>query len=174
MKRTSPATIAEEVRLLLRYTNQNPRLLFYSIDLAFIFNELIFSNRRNGIAVCIEWVKQSLEYLSRKGLTSSNPESLSAKVYLLFLEADLHEISSEDGIFPHNVQLIESGMLSSSNEILVLQVRVEVCRVKQWRTYSSIYVDVHSRWGWKATPKIVTSDLIISSPFAQLYHQLSF
>jgi RecQ mediated genome instability protein len=123
MKRNSPAAVAEEVRLLLRYINQIIRVLLHLIESAFISNKLNSSCRRNGIAVCFEWVKQSIEYLSRKGLNLNNAESLSAKVYLLFLESDLHEISSGDGILPHNVHQIESGMLSSSNDILVLQVR---------------------------------------------------
>ena len=123
MKRNSPAAVAEEVRLLLRYINRSMRVLLHLIESAFISYKLNSSCRRNGIAVCFEWVKQSIEYLSRKGLNLNNAESLSAKVYLLFLESDLHEISSGDGILPHNVHQIESGMLSSSNDILVLQVR---------------------------------------------------
>ena len=150
MKRNSHATIAEEVRLILRYKIQDQRLLFYPLlfnslsRLHLISHQLNLSLRRNGIAVCFEWVQQSIEYLSRKGLTSNNPESLSGKVYLLFLESDLHEISSEDGILPHNVQQIESGMLSSSNDILVLQVRVVITLVEQYFR-SRICLDVLSR-----------------------------
>eukprot|EP00596_Hydrurales_sp_CCMP1899_P009093 CAMPEP_0119048500 /NCGR_PEP_ID=MMETSP1177-20130426/59253_1 /TAXON_ID=2985 /ORGANISM="Ochromonas sp, Strain CCMP1899" /LENGTH=173 /DNA_ID=CAMNT_0007024477 /DNA_START=45 /DNA_END=562 /DNA_ORIENTATION=+ len=80
--------------------------------------------RKIGIGVCIEWVAQSLEYLSRNGPVSKNADLVANQVYQLFLDGDLHEIASTEGVLPPNVEGIEKGMLSSSStdSILVLQV----------------------------------------------------
>jgi RecQ mediated genome instability protein len=67
-------------------------------------------------------VKQSIEYLSKKGCISTEPKALAARVYSLFLDSDLHEIASEEGILPANAQSIEFGMLCLSDDILILQV----------------------------------------------------
>ena len=79
--------------------------------------------RASGIGVCLDWVCQSIEYLSRKGLVQSDPKLVAAQVYTLFLDSDLHEIASKEGVLPVNAQAIESGMLSpSSDDLLILQV----------------------------------------------------
>ena len=72
----------------------------------------------------MEWVKQSIEYLSRKGPIPNDLETLAGRVYTLFLDSDMHEIASEYGVLPPNSQGIESGMLSPSSVdvLLVLQV----------------------------------------------------
>lgn len=78
--------------------------------------------RSAGIAVSLSWVRQSLEYLSRKGPVTNDVRSVAAQVYNLFLDSDLHEVSSAVGILPQNAKSIEFGMLSSSDAIFVLQV----------------------------------------------------
>lgn len=67
-------------------------------------------------------MKQSIEYLSKKGCISTEPKAIAARVYSLFLDSDLHEVASDEGILPPNTPSIESGMLCLSDDILILQV----------------------------------------------------
>ena len=69
-------------------------------------------------------MKQSIEYLSRKGPIPNDLDALAGRVYSLFLDSDIHEIANEEGVLPLNSKEIESGMLSpcSVEVLLVLQV----------------------------------------------------
>ena len=71
-------------------------------------------------------MKQSIEYLAKKGPLQSDPKAIAGQVYTLFLDSDLHEIVDEEGVLPMNAAGIESGMLSASSAdvLLILQVRV--------------------------------------------------
>jgi hypothetical protein len=83
---------------------------------------LTITVREIGIGVCREWVKQGIEYLSRKGPLSKDPKKIADQVLKLFMDADLHEVASEEGVLPLNAQNIQSGMLSSCDSLLFLQV----------------------------------------------------
>ena len=89
----------------------------------FLYVTSVYMYRASGIGVCLDWVSQSIEYLSRKGIVQNDPKLVAAQVYALFLDSDLHEIASNEGVLPMNAQAIESGMLSSSSDdLLILQV----------------------------------------------------
>jgi CBS domain containing-hemolysin-like protein len=88
--------------------------------------------------VCIEFVIQSIEYLSRNGPVSKSADAVANQVYQLFLDSDLHETASTEGVLPSNVEGIEYGTLSSSSldTILVLQVITN-------STYVYIYIYIY-------------------------------
>ena len=119
MDENSLTALAEGVRSSLRYSN----LVNLSMPYLHPCLKCVTTICRSaGIAVSLSWVRQSLEYLSRKGPVANDVRSVAAQVYTLFLDSDLHEVASAEGILPQNAQSIEFGMLSSSDAIIVLQV----------------------------------------------------
>ena len=119
MDENSLTALAEGVRSSLRYTN----LVDLSMPHVYLCLKCVATICRSaGIAVSLSWVRQSLEYLSRKGPVTNDLRSVAAQVYTLFLDSDLHEVASPEGILTQNAQSIEFGTLSSSDAIIVLQV----------------------------------------------------
>ena len=68
----------------------------------------------------MDWVRQCIDYLSRSGPVPNSDEKVAEKAYTLFLDSDLHEISSVAGVLPPNVSKLHLVKLGQG--IMVLQV----------------------------------------------------
>jgi hypothetical protein len=79
--------------------------------------------RSNGIFVSSDWIRQSINYLSRTGPLPADCGLVAEKIYPLFLDSDLHEIISVDEItaLPSNTAKLHKCCLG--NNTIVLQVR---------------------------------------------------
>lgn len=94
--------------------------------------------RGNGVGVSRDWIRQCIEYLSRTGPVPRDEKALAEKVYALFLDSDLHEISSKDGVLPSNVSSMHKTPIGQG--IMVLQVD-EVVNVGASATTASNQAD---------------------------------